>query len=157
MAQAIEYWSWSQRLKYNGSGLRSCLNFSGYDCCCFNKQRCRLRRLFTFISIRFWYLHFHHTQIMMTDRILHSSAQKIVLPATKESAAAYRLNRAEIIGNGCFCFWRAANGSLNENRFHASIFKTVNWYGPSTNHRFHVNAYNIWLRKGYPLRWFNSG
>lgn len=32
----------------------------------------------------------------MTDRILHSSAQKI------ESAAAYRLNRAEIIGNGFF-------------------------------------------------------
>lgn len=62
----------------------------------------------------------------MTDRILHSSAQKIVLPATKESAAAYRLNRAEIIGNGFFCFWSAANGSLNENRFHASIFKTVN-------------------------------
>lgn len=60
----------------------------------------------------------------MTDRILHSSAQKIVLPATKESAAAYRLNRAEIIGNGFF--WSAANGSLNENRFHASIFKTVN-------------------------------
>ena len=41
----------------------------------------------------------------MTDRILHSSAQKRVLPATKESAAAYRLNRAEIIGNGFFCFW----------------------------------------------------
>ena len=61
----------------------------------------------------------------MTDRILHSSAQKIVLSATKESAAADRLNKAEIIGNEFFCFWRAANGSLNENRFHASIFKTV--------------------------------
>lgn len=56
----------------------------------------------------------------MTDRILHSSAQKI------ESAAAYRLNRAEIIGNGFFCFWSAANRSLNENHFLASIFKTVN-------------------------------
>ena len=62
----------------------------------------------------------------MTDRILHSSAQKIVLPATKESAVANRLNRAKIIGNGFFCFWSTANGSLNENHFHASIFKTVN-------------------------------